>query len=80
MTSRTEQMNGDVAKCNGCDCPLKETCLRYTVKAGEYQWWTEGAYNNETNECSLKLPIARKLHPDRKDTALDEVEGDNVAH
>ena len=27
----------DISKCSGLDCQDKETCYRYTCKAGEYQ-------------------------------------------
>jgi hypothetical protein len=27
----------DIAKCNGTDCPYKESCYRFTAPADEYQ-------------------------------------------
>ena len=27
----------DITKCSGDKCPIKESCHRYTAKAGEYQ-------------------------------------------
>jgi hypothetical protein len=43
----------DGTKCEGIDCPLKETCYRFTAKANEFRqaYFTETPYNKETKEC-----------------------------
>lgn len=43
----------DITKCKGINCPLKESCFRYTAKAGEFQqsYFTEVPYDKETGTC-----------------------------
>ncbi len=42
----------DISKCEGRDCPLKESCLRYTCKADQYlqSYLTESPYKD--GECN----------------------------
>ncbi len=46
----------DITKCKGVNCPLKETCYRYTAKESEYnQTWflanNVGIGKDEEFEC-----------------------------
>ena len=43
----------DITKCEGKDCPLKETCYRFTVTANEFRqsYFIETPYNKETKTC-----------------------------
>lgn len=42
----------DISKCANEDCPLKNTCYRYTSKPNElWQSYNNYSYNKETNEC-----------------------------
>ena len=43
----------DITKCEGKDCPLKETCYRFTAKDNEYgqSYFTETPYNKEKENC-----------------------------
>ena len=36
----------DIAKCTNKDCPVKETCLRWTSKAEEYQVYSGFEYKD----------------------------------
>ena len=29
----------DITKCDGKDCPVKESCYRFTAKASDYQYY-----------------------------------------
>ena len=29
----------DITKCEGDECPMKESCYRFTAPAGEYQYY-----------------------------------------
>lgn len=42
----------DISKCANEDCPLKNTCYRYTSKPNElWQSYNNYSYNKEANEC-----------------------------
>jgi hypothetical protein len=43
----------DGTKCEGIDCPLKETCYRFTAKDNEFRqaYFTETPYNKKTKKC-----------------------------
>jgi len=43
----------DITKCEDKDCPLKESCYRFTAKPSEYRqsYFVETPYNKETKEC-----------------------------
>jgi hypothetical protein len=48
----------DITKCKGIDCPIKESCYRYTANASElWQSWflddNVGKYINEKFECDM---------------------------
>jgi len=46
-------MMADISKCSGVECPLKETCYRYTAKAGFMKSNLGSApYDKEKEECS----------------------------
>lgn len=48
----------DIDYCKGTDCPLKDNCARHILSLEEpkpYAWWTEPAYNKETDSCELYL-------------------------
>lgn len=42
----------DISKCVGVDCPLRDTCYRYTSKPDKY-WQSYGdfSFDKENNEC-----------------------------
>jgi hypothetical protein len=44
----------DIEMCKGTDCPLKETCYRFTAKPNEFMqsYSTAVPYNKETNTCT----------------------------
>ena len=56
----------DIAMCEGKDCPLKETCYRYTAKPSEYlqSYFTEIPYNKEENKCDYHMKIWQKKTED----------------
>lgn len=31
----------DIALCSNKDCPLKDSCYRFTAKPEEYQWYAD---------------------------------------
>ena len=43
----------DITKCEGTDCPLKETCYRYTASADDMwqSYFVEIPYDKEKKEC-----------------------------
>lgn len=45
----------DITKCSGSNCPLKDTCFRYTAKASDFRqsYFTELPYDFEKQECSV---------------------------
>ena len=47
----------DIAKCDRLDCPIKESCLRYTmpIPDGDQEWhYIQGDFAD--NKCSFYLP------------------------
>ena len=56
----------DITMCEGKDCPLKETCYRYTAKPSEYlqSYFTEIPYNKEENKCDYHMKIWQKKTED----------------
>ena len=51
----------DISKCNGTNCPLKETCYRYTSEPNEHwQAYGDFSYNEETNECEYYWKVYLK--------------------
>jgi len=42
----------DISKCKGIDCPLKETCYRFTAPVSERQsWFIKPPYAD--NKCEM---------------------------
>ena len=43
----------DITMCEGKDCPLKETCYRYTAKPSEFRqsYFAEVPFNKEEKKC-----------------------------
>lgn len=41
----------DISKCNGENCPIKETCWRYLAPDGHWQSYMNYEYNKEKNKC-----------------------------
>ena len=52
----------DITMCEGGDCPLKESCYRYTATPSEYRqsYFTEIPYNKEEDKCDHRMPIWEK--------------------
>ena len=44
----------DITMCEGKDCPLKETCYRYTATPNEYRqsYFVNPPYDEEKKECT----------------------------
>ena len=45
----------DISKCTGTECPIKETCYRYTASASEYQSYIVPPWDKETESCVMFL-------------------------
>lgn len=45
----------DITKCKGEDCPLKESCYRYTAPYDKYRQsiFLNPPYNKETKSCTM---------------------------
>jgi len=43
----------DITMCEGQDCPLKESCYRYTATPSEFRqsYFIDPPYNEEKKEC-----------------------------
>ena len=43
MGQITKIIMADITKCSGIDCPIKETCYRFTAKASDFRqsWFFE---------------------------------------
>lgn len=54
----------DISCCKGQDCPLKETCYRFTVKPDPYwqSYFGETPYNEEKKDCDYYWKIKEKEH------------------
>lgn len=48
-------MSSDITKCEGYDCPLKETCYRYTVTPNEFRqsYFMTNPYNKQNLTCEF---------------------------
>ncbi len=45
-------MSPDITMCKGTNCPVKESCYRYTAKPSNYQsWFMETPFND--GECDM---------------------------
>jgi len=44
----------DISMCSGQDCPLKETCYRFTAKPNELRqsYFSNPPYNLKTKSCN----------------------------
>jgi hypothetical protein len=42
----------DITKCNGGDCPVKESCYRFTAEASDYQYYFMGIPFKD-GECEM---------------------------
>jgi hypothetical protein len=51
----------DISKCNGVNCPLKETCYRYTSEPSEF-WQAYSDFDKHREEsgedCEYYWPVA----------------------
>ena len=56
----------DITMCQGKDCPLKETCYRYTATPSEYRqsYFVNPPYNKEENKCDYHMEIWKKKTDD----------------
>ena len=45
----------DITKCNGINCPLKESCYRFKAKANEYlqSYFQQDPYNKDAKDCAF---------------------------
>ena len=52
----------DITMCEGKDCPLKETCYRYTAKPSEFRqsYFINSPYDKEKGECDHHMKIWQK--------------------
>ncbi len=47
----------DITKCEGHECPLKDSCYRYLVSEGMRQaYFIEVPFNEDLNKCDYYLP------------------------
>ncbi len=46
----------DGTMCRGYDCPVKETCLRYTAKPSEHQEWLLLPPIPDGEDCDFFIP------------------------
>ena len=54
----------DISKCEGTDCPLKNDCYRYRVKASDMQYYIAPPYDPKIEKCEYFFPIGdRKVKP-----------------
>jgi hypothetical protein len=49
----------DITKCEGKDCPLKESCYRYTAIDSEYRqaYFTESPYSVLNKKCDEYMEL-----------------------
>lgn len=53
----------DIAKCTGENCELKETCLRFTGKSEDLQWYFEPEQKGKDCEYWITAKIIKNdLH------------------
>jgi hypothetical protein len=52
----------DISKCEGTNCPLKETCFRFKAKSNEFRqsYLTEVPYDHENNSCDEYWEVKEK--------------------
>lgn len=52
----------DISMCSGIDCPLKETCYRYTAQPNPLwqSWVTDVHYDHEKQTCGWHYPLIEK--------------------
>lgn len=48
-------MSTDISKCSNDECSLKENCLRWTIKPGEYQSYTR--FEPAKYSCGFQIKI-----------------------
>ena len=48
----------DISKCNGTDCPKRDTCYRFRAKPSEHlqAYFTYAPYDHGTKSCSHYWP------------------------
>jgi len=66
----------DISMCKGEDCPLKETCYRYTAESSDYQaYFMKIPYDTTTNSCDYHMEIWKKesMTPENHAEALSEI-------
>ena len=69
----------DISMCKGKDCPLKETCYRYTAESSDYQsYFTEVPFENDKCEFywgpdadSIWNQLTEILKPNQDDEHTD---------
>jgi hypothetical protein len=59
----------DMSMCQGTDCPLKETCYRYTAIANEFRqtYLFDVPYDKEKEKCDFYWPT--KIMENGKDNS-----------
>lgn len=61
----------DITMCKGNNCPLKETCYRYSAKPNKYlqSYFTETPYKMIEGriECDYYMELYNKKKHDKKD-------------
>ena len=45
----------DFAKCDSEECPVREKCLRYTVKPGQWQSYCD--FYEDGKECEFMMEV-----------------------
>ena len=53
----------DITKCEGTDCPLKESCFRFKSKANEYwqAYFTKVPFNEESDSCEHYWEVSEDI-------------------
>jgi hypothetical protein len=53
----------DISKCDGENCPLKESCYRFTVESNPLwqSYFSEVPYDKEKEECNYYLKNERSI-------------------
>lgn len=54
----------DIAKCNGTECPLKETCYRFTAPScmERQLYFASVPYDKKKGKCKMFLAKEKKLY------------------
>lgn len=51
----------DISMCNGTDCPIKETCYRYTATpTPHWQAYSDFKFSEQLNVCEFFFPMKTK--------------------